>query len=118
MSGPWSGPHGSDSQHLALHLLRQGGGVNRPVLFCRAHTPICPRCDQPLPRLQLDFGSLFAICGYRNKGQRCGQRLHIKAVDGVCIVIGLTPDEYEHYTRRRKPIDRLYAELGIITPAA
>jgi len=89
--------------------------VNRPILFCRAHTPICPRCAQPLPRIQLDIGSMFAICGYRKGGGRCGQRLHILGTGhGVCVVVSLSAHEYGYYTKRQHLIAGLYEELGIL----
>lgn len=89
--------------------------MNRPVLFCRARMPMCPKCWQPLSRIQLDIGSMFAICGYRRGGRRCGQRLHILGTgSGVCIVVGLTDDEYELYTKQRNLISELYEDLGIL----
>lgn len=89
--------------------------MNRPVLFCRARMPMCPKCEQPLPRVQLDIGSMFAICGYRKGGQLCGQRIHVLGTgNGVCVVVGLTDNEYGYYTKRQYLISQFYEELGIL----
>jgi hypothetical protein len=77
--------------------------------------PMCPKCEQPIPRMQLDLGSMFVVCGYRKGGKRCGQRLHILGTGhGVCVVVGLTKEEYEYYTKRQYLVPWFYEELGIL----
>ena len=77
--------------------------------------PICPKCWQPVQRLQLDIGSMFAICGYRRGGRRCGQRLHLMGTGGgVCVVVALSDVEYERYTKQQHLIAELYDDLGIL----
>ncbi len=79
--------------------------------------PMCPKCWQPLSRIQLNTGSMFAICGYRKGGRRCGQRLHVMGTgsSGVCVVVALTEEEYEYYTKHQFLISELYEDLGILT---
>jgi len=99
--------------------------VNRPVLICESRKPVCPKCEMPLHRYDIREGSLFMICGYRPpRGgpgrapteRRCGQRLHVLGTNlGVCLVVGLTNEEYDRFTNQPHQINEMYAELGILT---
>jgi len=117
-------PGSESSRSHDLPGTTEGSGVNRPVLFCRACKPICPQCGKTLPRLQIDTGSIFTICGAKSARSgsrrgpdegRCGQRLHILGTGrGVCIVMTLTTEEYLQYTQAPYSIEEMYEDLQVL----
>ena len=101
----------------------------RNLLICRARNPLCPRCGNPIHRVQVDTGSVFATCdALRTAAElradprlqsRCGAHLHILGTGhGLCLVVGLSDDEFTYLAGRPRDPTELYEYLGALATRA
>lgn len=100
----------------------------RLLLVCRAHAPLCPKCGNPIRRVHVETGSVFAWCDAalprqkrRNPDvlERCEAHLHILGTGhGLCLVIELTAAEHEYLSERPRDVLELYEYLGVVAARA
>ena len=100
----------------------------RLLLVCRANAPLCPRCGNPIYRVHVETGSVFASCDAvlprrqrRDPAARekCGTHLHILgAGHGICLVAELSKEEHEYLAARPRDVLELYEYLGLVAARA
>lgn len=82
--------------------------------FFLAEVPICPRCTTPLRRATGGTGSFYLTCDTRMMGKRCGQHVHLLAVEGVVAVTAISKDQYEEFRRTYARARKVYSDVGVV----
>ncbi len=97
--------------------------------------PLCPRCGQPLRRLDSVDGSFFMTCPNRvavmrdgelrprepRQGERrsdhCGQTVHVVSMGGIAWVTPISKESFARYHRTYPTVAKVYGDLGIVVPS-
>lgn len=88
--------------------------------FYRSSYIPCPKCLEPLRKVAANAGSFFLTCENRiaiagkKYPERCGQTVHIVAVEGIAAVAAVTKDQFKRFLRTYPIAVDVYAELGIV----
>jgi hypothetical protein len=83
---------------------------------CDSDRVECPKCGGVIRRIRPVLGSLLAYCENRHPtrhGEKCGQHVHVLgAPEGVCIVRGITREQFDQARAAGVRAVQLYRELG------
>lgn len=102
------------------HLAQEKADRPDVARFYRSSYIPCPKCNQPLRKVAANAGSFFLTCENRIEapGQkfpgRCGQTVHIVAVEGIAAVAPVSKDQFKKWLRTYPIAVDVYAELGIV----